>query len=132
MQSTQPETRIYIVDDESALASMAEQILGLGGYRATVFDDPAKALEEIKKSAKGSVLLITDCIMGKMNGLELIEEAQKHVKDLRTILLSGTITGEFVRKCQVQPDRFLAKPYAADKLLMLVDELAGASATRAR
>lgn len=114
---------IYIVDDESALAQVANHILSLRGYRAAVFSDPNQALEHLKKFPTDSLLLITDCIMGKMNGLELIEEFQKRVKNLRTILLSGTVTGDFLEKCQVQPDRFLPKPYGADALLDAVDAL---------
>ena len=125
MQSPNANPCIYIVDDESALAQMNQSILGLRGHTAAVFNDPAKALEHLKKFPVESVLLITDCIMGSMNGLELIEEFQKHVKNLRTILLSGTITGEFLQKCQIQPDRFLAKPCDADALLDAVDELLG-------
>src|SRR5262245_1267066 len=123
MQRPQTEPCIYIVDDESALAQMTNQVLSLRGYNAAVFDDPLKALEHLKSTPRDTVLLITDCIMGRMNGLELIEEFQKRVKNLRTILLSGTITDEFVQKCQVQPDRFLAKPYGTDALLEFVDEL---------
>lgn len=121
--------RIYVVDDESALAQMVKHILGLRGYEAEVFDNPRSALEHLKEHPADQVLLITDCVMGSMNGLELIEEFQRQVKQLRTILLSGTITSDFVQKCQVQPDRFLAKPYPADDLLTAVDDLLSRAAS---
>jgi DNA-binding NtrC family response regulator len=114
---------IYIVDDEAALASLTNRVLELRGYHAAVFNSPADAIAHLQQHPSDRVLLITDCIMGKMNGLELIEEFSKRVKDLRTILLSGTITGDFVRGCQVQPDRFLAKPYGPDALLDAVESL---------
>ena len=129
MHSPRLEPCIYIVDDESALAEMASHILRVRGYDPAVFCDPVEALKSLKTAPAESVLLITDCIMGSMNGLELIEEFQKHVKHLRTILLSGTITDEFVQRCQVQPDRFLAKPYAADALLNAVDDLLASKAS---
>lgn len=106
---------------------MTNRILELRGYKASVFNNPADAIAHLKQHPCDKVLLITDCIMGHMNGLELIEEFSRRVKHLRTILLSGTITGEFVRNCQVQPDRFLAKPYGPDSLLDAVDELVGRS-----
>jgi DNA-binding NtrC family response regulator len=123
MQTPHGEPCIYIVDDESALAQMTHAVLGLHGYKAAVFNDPAKALAHIQHHRHESVLLITDCIMGSMNGLELIEEVKKSVPKLRTILLSGTITDEFIRQCQVQPDRFIAKPFVADTLVRTVGEL---------
>jgi DNA-binding NtrC family response regulator len=118
-----PKPSIYIVDDETALAHMTNSLLTLHGYSAVVFHQPEKAVDHLTQNPTDSVLLITDCIMGTMNGLELIEEFQKRVPNLRTILLSGTITDEFIRKCQVQPDRFIAKPYTADVLLGTIEEL---------
>lgn len=125
MHTLPAEPCIYVVDDESALANLTNRVLELRGYKAAVFHSPAEAIANLKQNPSDHVLLITDCIMGKMNGLELIEEFAKRVKHLRTILLSGTITGEFVRNCQVQPDRFLSKPYGPDALLDAVEELLG-------
>ena len=116
---------IYIVDDESALGQMANTILSFRGYQASVFTDPSKALEHLQSANRKPILLITDCIMGSMSGIELIEQCKKAVPGLKTILLSGTITDEFVQKCAIQPDRFIPKPYAADTLLDTVDELIG-------
>jgi DNA-binding NtrC family response regulator len=120
---TQPEECIYIVDDESALAQMASTILSFRGYRARVFNDPNSALKFLEESSIKPSLLITDCIMGSMNGLELIEEFKKAVPGIRTILMSGTISNEFVQRCPVTPDRFIPKPYPADLLLDAVDQL---------
>jgi DNA-binding NtrC family response regulator len=117
---------IYIVDDESALAQMANTILGFKGYRAHVFNDPAKAFEHMQNAGIKPALLITDCIMGSVNGLELIEQFKKVLPELKTILMSGTITNEFVEKCPVRPDRFIPKPYSADTLLNIVEELMAA------
>jgi len=111
------------VDDESALAQMANTILSFRGYRARIFNDPNSALEFLEKAKIKPSLLITDCIMGSMNGLELIEAFKKLVPDLKTILMSGTITNDFVQKCPVIPDRFIPKPYPADLLLDAVDDL---------
>jgi len=114
---------IYIVDDESALGQMANTILSFRGYEARVFNDPVQALEHMQKAEKKPALLITDCIMGAMNGLELIEQFKKANPALKTILMSGTITNEFVEKCPVRPDRFIPKPYSADTLLNAVHAL---------
>jgi DNA-binding NtrC family response regulator len=123
MERTVP--RIYVVDDETVLAQMTSSLLGVQGLKPLVFNNPVKALDHIRNNPTDTALLITDCIMGPMNGLELIEEFQKVVANLRTILLSGTITNEFIKACQVQPDRFIPKPYASDTLLRAIDELMG-------
>jgi two-component system, cell cycle sensor histidine kinase and response regulator CckA len=117
------ELSIYIVDDEEALGEMAHQILALSGYEASVFSDPADALVAMRDATEKPVLLITDGMMGSMNGLELIEQFKKVVPAGKSILLSGTITDELMREHTVRPDRFIPKPYSADRLLRTVEEL---------
>ena len=114
---------IYLVDDEPTLAEMAEHILALKDYKATVFIDPVKALKQITSRKTKPHLLITDYLMGCMTGLELIEEYKALHPDGKTLLLSGTITGEQIDAARVRPDRFLAKPYSAEDLLQAVTEL---------
>lgn len=114
---------IFLVDDEPTLAEMAEHILALRGYKATVFIDPVKALRQITARKTKPHLLITDYLMGCMNGLELIEEYKTIYPDGKTLLLSGTITDAQITNARVRPDLFLAKPYSADDLLKAVEEL---------
>lgn len=111
---------IYIVDDEDALGQMAHEILSMHGYHTVVFSDPCAALESLRSAAEKPQLLITDGMMGPMNGLELIEEFKRLVPRGKAILVSGTITGDIVRDSSTQPDSFISKPYPADKLLRAV------------
>lgn len=114
---------IYIVDDEATLAEMAEQILALRGYKATVFTNPVKALKQLTSGKQKPHILITDYLMGCMNGLELIEEYKKVVPEGKALLMSGTITDDVRNAARIVPDRFLSKPYLAEDLLKAVDQL---------
>ena len=114
---------IYVVDDETTLAEMAEQILALRGFKATVLTNPVKALKQITSGKAKPHILITDYLMGCMTGLELIEEFKRVAPEGKAILMSGTITEDILSAARVPPDAFLAKPYQAEDLLKTVDKL---------
>lgn len=115
--------RIYIVDDESMLAEVAHLILSQEGYTTQVFVDPVEALSSFTRDEEKPRLLVTDCVMGGMDGLELIRRCREQDPALKTILLSGTVTAEFVEKQPVSPDRFIPKPYNVQVLIDAVNDL---------
>lgn len=116
---------IYIVDDEAMLAEMADAVLSQEGYRSAVFFDPAQALESFTAGTQKPKLLVTDCVMNGMDGLELIRRCREQQPDLKTILLSGTVTEDYVTNQDIAPDRFIAKPYNVRNLIKAVNELIG-------
>lgn len=113
---------VFIVDDEALLGQLAETLLTEQGYRTRTFLDPMDVLREIRDDGERPVLLVTDYVMGTMNGLELIEECKKYHPTLRTILLSGTVSESYVHKFAVQPDHFMPKPYAVAKFINVVNQ----------
>ena len=113
---------VFIVDDEALLGQLAETLLTEQGYRTRTFLDPMDVLREIRDDGERPALLVTDYVMGAMNGLELIEECKKYHPKLRTILLSGTVSESYVHKFSVQPDHFVPKPYAVAKFINVVNQ----------
>jgi len=71
------------------------------------------------------VLLITDFAMGKMNGLELIQQCKVHHPTLKTVLVSGTAGVEILLDSPVPVDRFLSKPHPIELLCQTVRTLLG-------
>ncbi len=114
---------VFVVDDEPLLVDLAEAILSAAGFNITTFHDPRIALETISTSESKPALLITDCVMGSIDGLELIERSRQIAPKIKTILLSGTVDDQFLAAHPVKPDRFLRKPYQARALLERVREL---------
>lgn len=111
---------IYAVDDEEMITTVVEAILASEGYQVRAFQDPKRALRAFTEASPKPDLLITDFVMGEMNGMELIEACKKLVPELKTILLSGTVTEEFVRNLRAPPHKFLAKPFQAEQLVNAV------------
>ena len=114
---------IFVVDDKEVLVQFAEAVLQSAGYEVRSFTDPKETLKAMLHEGKKPDLLVTDYDMGTMNGLELIEASREALPDLKTIMLSGTISESFVEQSDVRVSRFMAKPYQPPKLIGLVTEV---------
>jgi CheY-like chemotaxis protein len=114
---------IYVVDDEPMLLELASVILAPLGYTIKTFRTPEAAISEFKTADPQPVLIITDYAMHTMNGMELIEACRRIRPEQKTLLLSGTVGPDIYNDMPVQPDQFLAKPYAAKQLVDIVKSM---------
>ena len=85
---TPARAKILLVDDDKLVASSTTALLEELGYRVTVADSPAMALEIIR-SDQPIDLVVTDFLMPKMNGSELAKAARKERPDLPILLVTG-------------------------------------------
>ena len=114
---------IYVVDDEPMLLELASVILEPLGYTIETFRAAESALRAFKAAKPPPALIITDYAMHVMTGLELVEACQQIRPGQKTLLVSGTVDGEFFRDAPVKADRFLAKPYQSKQLIEVVEAL---------
>lgn len=114
---------IFVVDDEPLLVEMAQTVLEAEGYQIRAFCDPENVLQALEEADLKPGLLITDCLMGSMDGFELMDRCHKVQPGLKTLLLSGTIDESFLRQQAVKPDRFLSKPYRVKTFLQVVEDI---------
>ncbi len=112
---------ILIVDDDPALAENCSMFLESYGYEVNVAFSGMEALSKIK-SLKPD-LLISDCCMPDLTGLELSKQlnAEPGGSQFPILLMSGSL------QCQVAPgksyDAFIKKPFLAENLLIQVRKL---------
>lgn len=111
--------RIFVVDDEHAIASSLAKILRYEGFDdVTYFTDPLKALGAVK--AQPPDLLITDVVMLPMTGLELAMKMQELCASCKVILFSGSpSTSELLEIANSEGYNFevLAKPIHPRELM---------------
>jgi len=119
---------VYVVDDERSLGAMIAEILELEGYRPSVFTDPRAALDALSAADHPPAVMVTDFAMDGLNGIELIRRSRKHHPSLKTVLVSGSMTGELLNRETTQPDAFLTKPFVPQTLVETVRGAAQASA----
>jgi DNA-binding NtrC family response regulator len=77
------------VDDEPQLCRLEEKLLMRLGYRVTSFTDSQTALEAFQKNPEAFDLVITDCNMSHLSGLDLAQELLRLRPDLPIILAIG-------------------------------------------
>jgi CheY-like chemotaxis protein len=112
---------ILIADDDSDFAENCSMMLESYGYDVDVVPSGAQALDRI--ASRQPELLISDCSMPGMSGLELSKQlkATESARDLPILLMSGSL------QCEVAPgksyDAFLRKPFLAEHLLTEVRKL---------
>ena len=78
--------RIFVVDDESAIASSLASVLNFYGYETTSYTNPCEALKAACENPPD--LLLSDVIMPSMTGIELALQVQRFCDDCKVLLFS--------------------------------------------
>ncbi len=111
---------ILVVEDETAVLGLVEEILRNLGYRVTGTTRPLKALQLIETSPPFD-LLITDVVMPEMDGMQLFERLQASNPELKVLYVSGYASNA---REAIDADLFLQKPFniagLADKVRVLL------------
>jgi CheY-like chemotaxis protein/anti-sigma regulatory factor (Ser/Thr protein kinase) len=80
---------ILLVDDEKALADMAQQMLERLGYRVETRTSPLEAIEAFRANPDKYHAVITDMTMPQMNGINLSKQLLEIRSDLPILLCTG-------------------------------------------
>ena len=113
---------ILIVEDESPLRLLVNNLLTRCGYHVLEAESGVAALNVWRKNKDKIQLLLTDIVMpDNMNGVELANQLCADKSDLKIIYSSG-YSGEIAGKSLslVEGVNFLKKPYHPEKLTRIV------------
>lgn len=112
---------VFIVDDDSSVRDSLGLLLGLRGYRTSLFADAASFLSALRADWQGC--LIVDIRMPGMNGLELQRELQERGCALPVVVISGHGDVSSAREAfRADAIDFLEKPLDEGKLIQAIDE----------
>jgi DNA-binding response OmpR family regulator len=107
---------IVVLDDDPALVKLAPTILNDAGFRAFGTTEPHEALRLIETQASIN-LLITDVMMPKATGPEIVRQAQRIRQGrLLVLFMTGGFDGVQFRKT----DSVLEKPWSCEELINAV------------
>lgn len=110
---------IILIDDDRALLRATSQTLELAGFAVSAFESPIEALAIIDADFPGVV--VSDVLMPRIDGLELFDRVRAIDPQLPVILITGH--GDIpmaVKAIQDGAYDFIAKPFAADRLVQCV------------
>ncbi len=112
--------KIIIVEDEEAILSMLSEFLISNGYEVDSFLDGTKALSALK-SNKYQVL-ITDMMMPRIDGLQLVNFIQKEFLDTLGIVITGYGSLDTaISAMRSGAFDYILKPFKFDEILTVVE-----------
>jgi PAS domain S-box-containing protein len=110
---------LLVVDDEESILSAMEDILSHRGYTAITAKDGEAALGVFREH-RGIALVITDIVMPRLDGRELIKRMKEIRPETKIVAVSG-YTNYVAEKEEIRNiDGFLQKPFEASSLLSTV------------
>ena len=109
--------RILVVDDESMIRQLACRILTEHGYRVMEASDGAEALDLVLRHGSAVDLVLSDIIMPRLTGLELLHRLSDTTPGLPVVLMSGYGTSDLSGRGITVPCALLAKPFGPAELL---------------
>jgi DNA-binding NtrC family response regulator len=109
---------VLVVDDETAVRRFAARVLQREGFEVLEATDGAEALELVKAGRHSPIdVIVSDIVMPRMNGVELMEALSTICPDVPVILMSGYATAALSELGIATPCSILMKPFQADRLL---------------
>jgi DNA-binding response OmpR family regulator len=111
-----PSHRILVVDDDASFRQLNTKVLTHSGYAVNAAEDGAAAWEALTTGRYD--LMITDNVMPKMTGVELIVNLRAARMALPVIMTTATVpTPDSVPAAWPAPAAMLLKPYSIADLL---------------
>jgi CheY-like chemotaxis protein len=128
---------ILIVDDEPDVRDAVKRVLDRAGYSVHTTDSAADAMAELERTRTDVV--ITDIIMPKIDGVQLIESIRKLFPAVRIIAISGggnfgiaayqpqaiTTTAYLASAEQAGAHLALTKPFESIDLIQAIEKVLG-------
>ena len=117
MDAERRPTYVLVVDDEPAVRRFASRALvdaGFGVYEAA---DGAEALNLVHDGTADLDIVLTDIVMPRLNGVQLLQSLSTLRPDLPVILMSGYGTTQLAERGIASPCGVLSKPFSTDTLV---------------
>lgn len=115
---------VLVVEDEEEVRSLTRDVLEMHGYAVLEALDPDDALR-LGGSHPGPIdLLITDVVMPRMSGRELVDRVRAIRPDMRVLYMSGYTEDAILRHGVHDASTvLLGKPFAPAALLAKIREV---------
>ncbi len=112
--------RVAFLDDEAAMTMTARRLLQRLGYAVTIYDRPGDLIDAVRSDPTQFDLVISDCNMPQMSGLDVAREIAAIRRDLPLVLMSG-YTDRTEEELDAAGIRFrLEKPFTMQELNAVV------------
>jgi len=114
--------RILVVEDDDDMRESLGRILGRAGYQVQLVRDGSEAITVLQ--TQPFHLVLTDLVMPRMGGLELLREIRRRERDLPVVFLTAFgKPAAFAEAMDLGAIGFITKPFHANSLLAVIREV---------
>jgi two-component system cell cycle sensor histidine kinase/response regulator CckA len=106
-----------VVDDEPLVRRFAARVLEEEGFRVSQAADGAEALRLLGEAVPDVDAVVSDIVMPRLNGVELLQILSSTHPQLPVLLMSGYASGELEGMGIAAPCAILPKPFAPERLV---------------
>jgi CheY-like chemotaxis protein len=118
------EEAIAIVDDEESIAVLTKQAIDSYGFRGFAFTSAQACLDHIAANPGTISLVITDQIMPRISGTDLVKKLRALDVAIPAIIVSGITRPVSAQELkQLSPVSFLSKPFPFTELVNTIHKL---------
>jgi len=118
---------VLIVDDDTDLTSSLNLILTSRGYRTSVADNGAQALDLLRKWCEQDALpdlVLTDLKMPVMDGMELMDQMKREDIPVRVAVATGYDDRKTLERLERRDCPYvLYKPFDAQEFLVFLQDI---------
>lgn len=116
---------VLLVDDEAIVGNRLKPALTKIGCQVEVFEDSKEALKRIEE--KEFDIIVTDIMMADVNGIQLLEYAQKKSTRTKVIMITGYATEALAREAMAKGAfDIISKPFRPNDLREVIAKAATA------
>jgi DNA-binding NtrC family response regulator len=121
--------RILLVDDDQHILRINNDVLENEGYKITTASCGEHAIEMMEK--ENFDLVVTDLIMGQVNGLAVLQRAKELNPDRPVIITTGSLDVRYaIEAIRLNVDDYLLKPYGMSEFIERVSHCLKKSVNR--
>ncbi len=119
-RQTNGKGRVLVADDEPHIRGLLRRVLTAEGYEVIEAADGREALELFE--SESPEVILSDLLMPRMNGLELLDAVKERDDTVAFVLLTGAGTTEnAIKALRRQAEDYLLKPFNLEEVTLAVD-----------
>jgi CheY-like chemotaxis protein len=108
---------VLVVDDEAAVRRFAARVLQREGFGVSEAVDGVEALELLRNGGVAADVVVSDIVMPRLNGVELMQALAVSHPQIPVILMSGYATEALKDRGIAAPCGIVTKPFPAERLV---------------
>ncbi len=109
---------VLVVEDEEAVRNLTSRILRAAGFKVLVASNGEEALQVFERHTGDIQLLVTDVVMPRMSGRQLVARLHVARPALRVLYMSGYTDSAILQHGVLAPGtKFIGKPFNAPDLV---------------